>query len=98
MLEFDAIVSVVLTRHARDAAARRHIDEAIIRQVAAQPGQCLPGPAGCVVLQGKFFDSARGKTMLLRIIARETPEEIRVLTVYKTSRIDKYWKAEGEKL
>lgn len=98
MLECAAIVRLVLTQHAREAAARRHIDEDLIRRVAERPRQRLPRPAGGLVLQEKFFDAKLGKTMLLRIIAHETPEELRILTVYKTSRIEKYWKPEGEQL
>lgn len=90
-------MEVVLTRHAREMAARRQIDEALIRRVAQQPDQRLPGVEGAVVLQSRFADPHTGKTMLVRLVAEQAPGKIRILTVYKTSRVEKYWKREGAK-
>ena len=36
----------------------------------------------------------QSREMLLRIIGIEQPGEFKVVTVYKTSKIDKYWVAE----
>lgn len=47
--------------------------------------------------QSRYQDPHAGKTMLLGLVAEETPGRIRILTVYKTSRVEKYWKPEGAK-
>ena len=40
----------------------------------------------------KYFDKIEQKQMLLRVIGRETEKGFVVITVYKTSKIEKYWK------
>ena len=90
-------MEVVLTRHAREMAARRQIDEILIRKVARHPEQRVRGVEGAVVLQSRFVDEQAGKTMLLRLVAEESPGRVRILTVYKTSRVEKYWKLQGGK-
>jgi hypothetical protein len=42
-------------------------------------------------VQNKYYDSVEGKEMLLRIVGIETSEKFNVITVYKTSKIAKYW-------
>ncbi|MGH9779162.1 MAG: DUF4258 domain-containing protein [Candidatus Acidiferrales bacterium] len=88
-------MEVVLTRHAREMAGRRQIDETLIREVARQPEQRVEGAEGAVVLQSRFTDAQTGKGMLLRLVAEERQGRVRILTVYKTSRIEKYWRRQG---
>ena len=40
----------------------------------------------------RYFDTNLQQEMLLRIILEETTEEIVVVTIYKTSQIDRYLK------
>ena len=40
----------------------------------------------------RYFDMVLQREMLLRIIVEETEDEIVVVTIYKTSQIDKYVK------
>jgi hypothetical protein len=42
-------------------------------------------------VQNKYYDSVEGKEMLLRIVGIETSEKFNVITVYKTSKVVKYW-------
>lgn len=55
----------------------------------------MPSKKGRVIVQNKYYDQAENKEMLLRVIGIETPEKFDVLTVYKTSKISKYW-VEGD--
>lgn len=52
----------------------------------------MPSKKGRVIVQNRYFDEVEGKEMLLRVIGKEYGTEFRVITVYKTSKIDKYWK------
>jgi hypothetical protein len=40
----------------------------------------------------RYFDHVLGHEMLLRVIVQDTEEETVVVTVYKTSQIEKYVK------
>jgi hypothetical protein len=66
-------MEIVLTRHAREMGARRQIAETLIRKVARQPEQRVEGAEGAVVLQSRFADAQTGKSMLLRLVAEESP-------------------------
>ncbi|RIK78878.1 MAG: hypothetical protein DCC67_11155 [Planctomycetota bacterium] len=76
--------SAVLTDHAQEQMARRQIDEAEVRQILAAPEEVIPVREGRIVAQGLTGDQ------LLRVfvdVDREPPE---VVTVYRTSKIDRY--------
>lgn len=81
---------VVWTRHA-EARLRAWgrsfgITRDEVERVLRNPEQVVPGDAGCQVAQAR-----RGRG-LLRVVFREEGEERRVLTLYWTSRVEKYWK------
>jgi len=44
------------------------------------------------VIQGRYHDQKYNKQMLLRIIGEELDGRFQVITVYKTSKIEKYWR------
>jgi len=49
---------------------------------------------GRVILQSKYKNSIEQKEMLLRVIGKEVNGVFIVITAYKTSKIEKYWKEE----
>jgi len=74
----------IITEHAAGRVARRQVNEADARAVLEQPEAVRPVREGRVVAQGMVGG------YLLRVfvdIDREPPE---VVTVYRTSKIDKY--------
>jgi hypothetical protein len=89
------MLKVIITDHALFEAMRRGIAEESIKSVVNSPQQKLPSKKGRVILQNKYLDKGNNKEMLLRIIGTETAEEFTVITVYKTSRISKYWREGG---
>lgn len=84
-------MNIVITEHARFEANRRNISEELIKSVIKNPKQKLPSKKGRVILQNRYLDEMEGKEMLLRVIGIESAEEFKVVTVYKTSKINKYW-------
>lgn len=71
---------------------RRGIREEIVRDVLRSPGQRFDVRSGRIVLQSKLVDESKGKEYVIRVfvdIDREPPE---VVTVYRTTKIVKYWK------
>jgi len=88
-------VNVVISEHARFEMTRRQISEQIVREVVENPQQVVKLARERKVCQSKYYESAQGKEMLLRVIYTERRDTLLVLTVYKTSKIDKYWVKEA---
>ena len=86
---------VVLTDHAQWEAKRRQIDLKMIKKLVKNPQQQIRSGKR-LIFQEKYFDKFQEKEMLLRTVAEEEGDTRRVITVYKTSKIKKYWKEEGE--
>ena len=84
-------MEVVIAGHASFEAERRNIQEEFIRDVVKNPQQKLPSKKGRVIVQNRYYDKLENKEMLIRVIGIETSEKFEVITVYKTSRINKYW-------
>ena len=76
--------SAIITGHAARQMARRQIQEAEVRAALAQPDAVLPVREGRVVAQmlsGRY---------LLRVFVDVDRQPAEVVTVYRTSKIDKY--------
>lgn len=80
-----------LSAHVRQEMVRRGIPLAIIELVLASPAQKIPGHGDVICYQSKV--DINQKTFLVRVMVNETKTPPKVVTVYRTSRIDKYWKA-----
>lgn len=46
---------------------------------------------GRFVIQNKCYDNITEKDMLIRVIVEDTGDTLKVISVYKTSKIGKYW-------
>ena len=81
-----------LSGHAHAEMARRGLSEERLRAVLSAPEQWFPVRAGRIVCQSRVAMEER--TYLIRVfvdVDRAPPE---VVTVYRTSKIEKYWRAE----
>ena len=86
----ESIKDYIVTPHAAIEMRHRAIDEAIVAQVLANPEQRLQTRTGRDVLQSRI-DFA-GRIFLVRVfvdVDRSPPE---VVTAYRTSKIEKYWR------
>lgn len=86
---------IQLTEHAKFEIRRRRINEKLIKEIVLNPSQFSELKRGRQICQAKYFDEFVQKEMLLRVITEETPSGIKVITAYKTSKVDKYWKKRG---
>ena len=73
---------------------QRLLDESLVKGVVDKSDQSFDIGKGRTLYQSRYFDELEGKEMLLRIVAEVSPELIKVVTVYKTSKVDKYWRRE----
>jgi hypothetical protein len=87
-------MKIIIAEHALFEAKRRKVTAELIKSVISNPQQKLPSKKGRVIVQNRYYDDIENKEMLLRIIGVESTEEFKVITVYKTSRIEKYWMKE----
>ncbi len=73
-------MNIIFTEHAKFEMKRRNINEILVRNVIEKPEQKLLSKNDRVVFQSKYFD---------------IKENIKIITVYKTSKIQKYWIKDG---
>lgn len=86
------IDAYVVTSHAERQMVRRNLDIDLVYGILAAPEQWFEVGPGRVVLQSRVFMGTPEKMYLVRVfvdIERRPPE---VITVYRSSKIWKYWK------
>ena len=88
-------LKIIFKEHAIFEAKRRGISKNFIKEITANPRQKLSSKNCRIIFQSKYFDNFESKEMLIRIIEIESKDKFTVITVYKTSKIDKYWIKEG---
>ena len=88
------IADCVFTSHARFEMGRRGLSEDVIRLVLQAPAQSWEVRPGRLLLQSILSMGDPLKDYVIRVIVDvdRTPNE--VVTAYRTSKIDKYWRHE----
>jgi len=81
-----------ISQHAREEMARRDIPEDIVLRVLREPEQIVSGHEGRKAYQSRI-EFGGGKVYLVRVILIDSVEPAIVVTVYRTSKIEKYWEA-----
>ena len=79
-----------LTGHAGRELVRRQIPQSVVEMVLARPEQIVPEDAGRKAYQSKV--EIHGKMFLIRAIVDDNVSPAVVVTVYRTSKISKYWR------
>jgi len=86
------ITTYRLTDHAQTEMARRHISVADVTHVLAVPEHTEVVRPGRVVYQARVTWGPTSTTYLLRVFVDIDRQPPAVVTVYRTSKIAKYWK------
>jgi hypothetical protein len=86
-------VKSLISRHAKEEMLRRQIPREWLESVLENPQQRVPQPGGKEILQSRLA-SEDGKMYLLRAVVAADKEPPVVVTVYRTSKIEKYWRPE----
>lgn len=81
-----------ISRHAEDELIIRDIPRAWLERAMQEPDQVVRSANGPTVFQSRTerFDDAR-KGLLLRAVVDERASPALVITVYLTSKVEKYW-------
>jgi len=81
---------IKLLRHVSEQAKERGIDMGLIKETLSNPEQIVPDLKGLKTAQRKYLD--KDKQYLIRVIFNEE-KGLRIgITVYKTSKLKKYWR------
>ena len=80
-----------LSRHAREEMERRGISQSMLESVLENPQQVIDEVRGKKIYQSQV-DIGGGKIYLLRAVVFEEADPPLVITVYRTSKIAKYWR------
>ena len=88
----EPISDFILTPHALLGMQRRGLEETLLRQVLAAPEQREMVRPGRDLLQSRI--DTGGKLYLLRVFVDVDRNPAEVVIVYRTSRIEKYWRNE----
>lgn len=87
----EPIANYVVTPHALLGMERRGIDMAVVEAVLTAPEQRLAVREGRDVLQSRIDVGA--KSYLFRVFVDIDREPAAVVTVYRTSKLEKYWRS-----
>lgn len=80
------------TAHASQNLIDREIDRQIVEETIARPQYVAPDPPDRTIHMRRYFDQVLQQEMLLRVVMEESSTEAVVITVYKTSQIERYLK------
>ena len=83
----------LISRHAEEEMVRRQIPREWLESVLEDPEQRVPQLGDKEILQSRFT-AGDGKMYLLRVVVATENEPPVVVTVYRTSKIEKYWRTE----
>ncbi len=92
MMTFPPFQGFALTHHALQEMTRRGISREQVEQVLENPEQVVPVQPGRVVCQSRIFLAESQKEYLLRVFVDVEEKPPRVVTVYRTSKVEKYWR------
>jgi hypothetical protein len=83
-----------MSEHARSECRRRGIAETVVLDVARAPEQQVTVRLGREVRQSRVTDPASGKLHLIRVVVDTVLDGDTIVTVYRTSKLRKYWRAQ----
>lgn len=92
MPDIEPIHEFVFTDHALNEMARRQITQEDVRTVLAKPEQMEMVRDDRAVYQSRLEMGDPPKTYLVRVFVDIEPVPPFVVTVYRTSKIEKYWR------
>ncbi len=88
----EPITDYVITPHAAFEMRHRGLSEQLVPDVLLAPGQRLEARPGRIILQSRVRSGEPARDFLVRVfvdVDRRPPE---IVTVYRTSKIAKYWR------
>ena len=85
--------ALCFSRHCKDRMRERGFDEGWVQQVVLQPDQTIDRGKR-TIYHRRCKDTFKNKEYLLRVFVEDDGVERKVVSVYRTSKIMKYWRQE----
>jgi Domain of unknown function (DUF4258) len=82
---------IVFSNHALQEMTRRNILRAVVEEILNSPEQIVPGKENRTIYQSRL-DNEEGGVYLIRVIVDIDRDPPLVITVYRTSKVQKYWR------
>lgn len=95
MLPVPPITQYRITGHARFEMRRRGITESELAHVLSRPDQAEIVRPGRAVVQSRAQVGDPPRIYLMRVFVDVDRQPAEVVTAYRTSRIDRYWRIES---
>lgn len=83
-------MKIIFSKHAEIEMELRKIERRATLKIIRNPQQKFKSD-DTLVCQSKYFDNRLKKEMLLRVFIKKDIKGLKIIIVYKTSKIDKYW-------
>ena len=83
---------ITFTEHALFQMQRRGISEKDVREIIENPEQAEEIRSDRVVMQSRILTEEPPKKFLVRVFVDVSDKGVKVVTVYRTSKIEKYWR------
>ncbi len=86
-----------LSKHAQEELARRGIPLAVVAEVIAKPEQIVHERNALRAHQSRIIWHD-GRVFLVRILVDDSIDAMVIVTIYRTSKVDKYWSEDEDLL
>ena len=83
---------IIFSEHALFQMRRRGISEMDVNRIIESPEQTSEVRPGRAVFQARIMVGEPARALLVRVFVDVGKENLEVVTVYRTSKIDKYWR------
>ena len=90
----EPVTDFIITPHAAFEMQRRGVTSEIVDSVLAKPEQRLGVRTGRIVLQSRIGMGLPERVYLVRVFVDVDRVPAEIVTVYRTSKIEKYWNEE----
>jgi hypothetical protein len=93
-MQASGVPNYVLTEHALFEMQRRRLDQQTVKLVLVSPEQRFTLRPGRILLQSRVAMGVPAKPYLIRVVVDVNRDPPEVVTVYRTSKVAKYWKVQ----
>lgn len=88
------MAEIRISNHAREQMRERGISEEMVLEIISFPQQAIrQGPEKLIYQSIKYFEEEK-RNFLVRVFVNIIKQPNLVITVYRTSKIEKYWQNE----
>lgn len=88
------MAEIKISNHAREQMDERGISEEMVLDIIESPQQSIPDGSEKMIYQSIKYFEADKKEFLVRVFVNIIKGPNLVITVYRTSKIEKYWQDE----